>query len=718
MTGPSTQAGSNGVTSIGIDNEGGVIHNVTIYQQGPTDDPGRNLEIGIDMLGAGMPRRAQEFISTAYEGGLKDNRLLFHWALSILSGRSDIDLSGEESKQLQHCIESTNHDQVDPWSQGMEVVGGLLWLSGLNRNNGTDQVAIDQVLHQTRRLDPDVRSDVLLHLDRIVSGAVFDYLWEDHRADVERRRHSGDRKRRVPKFFIHNPLPPKMPAAIPYQAKPGAVGKIVGGAAIGIVVALPMALSFPSGGASLALLAATAISTTLIVYFGRTLALRAKRMRDRRAELHGRANSPNWTALNQRQSWFNHEFATLLINAFRFHTPTGLTPEQWLAATENYRQTAAYSVTVLNCHGKTKPSELRWMANHLAKEQAGHQESGLLRDTQYGVVPERTALAGVVGGFGLFGATVLIAGVSTGALGFFAVLFSAAAIAGSLWLILPSAIELAIGRGYHAERHERAMQALQRAKQSHAEWAEWLSDRPTDPEMAQWLAADLSWLRIEAIDALRLPHEDVIAHFAISESAEQAAAARVPFGPTRYSSYNLRIFLLTANGVRVYEVVLDFTDGSHLLPGTDNFRYDKIVSARVVEIGVRYGGKRRMLVDLEQAAYRGERDFTLAHALNLQLHGRELRIIIGSNYGEALLSSEGEDAESLLSLDIESSGIEEGLRILQAVAGEGRGWIETERARQRQYFKQERHGYSSIDGAGTSPPLELGSPKADVSDPE
>ncbi|MFC3494443.1 hypothetical protein [Glycomyces rhizosphaerae] len=654
-----------------------------------------------------MPRRAAQFLSAAYEGGLKSNQLYFYWALSILSGRSDIDLSGEEFDQLQHCIDATDHEQADSWSQGVEVVGGLLWASGLNRTAGTDQDAIDQVLLQTRKLDPDVRSEVLLHLDRIVSGSVFDYLWEDHRADVERRRHAGDRERRVPKFFIHDPLPPKMPAAVPYKSRPGAKASVAGGLAIALFVALPMALGFPGGGATIALLAATAASTTLIAYFGRPLALRTKRMQDRRAEMHGSGIYLNWAPLNHRQTTFNSSFANLLKVAFEVRTPTGYTPNRWLAATQDFRLTAAYRVTLLYCQGDTRPSELRWLADHLAKEQAGHHESGLLWDPQYGVPPETEAQWGVIGGICLFGATVLIAGVSTGALGFLAVLVSAAAIAGALWLILPNAIELAIGRRYYAERLERAEEALQRARQSHAEWAEWLSDRPSDPEMAQWLAADLNWLRIEAMEALRLPHQDVIAHFAISESAEDAKAARVPFGPTRYSSYNLRIFLLTENGVRVYTATLNFSNGSHLLPGTDNFQYEKIVSARVVEIGVHYGGRRRMVVDLEQAAYQGYRDFTLAHALNLQIHGRELRIIIGANHGEALVKGEGEDAGSLLSLDLESSGIEEGLRILQAVAGEGRGWIETERARQRHYIKQQRRGPSGLDVSPTGRTLEL-----------
>jgi hypothetical protein len=184
----------------------------------------------------------------------------------------------------------------------------------------------------------------------------------------------------------------------------------------------------------------------------------------------------------------------------------------------------------------------------------------------------------------------------------------------------------------------------------------------------------------------------------------------VPFGPTRYSSDNLRIFLLTENGVREYEVKLDFSDGSHLTPSTDNFRYDVIVSARVLEIGVRYGDSRHIVVDLAQIPHHGPCDFTLAHALNLQLHGRELRIFIGTNRLRALVNGSEEDPDSLLCLDIESSGVEEGHRILQAVAGEGRGWIENERAPQRQFLRQERRGAVGIDSESTAAKLALEAP--------
>lgn len=691
------QTGPRGDQSIGIANQGGVIHNVNLYQQVSSDGPERKLEVGIELLSANLPRRAAESLAAAHEDGLRSNQLLLHWALAILSGRSDIDLSGEEANQLKYCVEATDYESADRWSRGMEVVRSLLEATVLSQASGLDQTGIDQILLQAQRLDPDIRNDILLHLDRIVSGAVFERLWVQHSDHVERLRRVGDRERRVPKFFIHDQLPPRMPTAVPYSAKPGAKGRAVGGFSISAVTALLVILAHPSPRSSIALVAASVAGSALVVYFGRALALRAKRMNDRRTELRGIADDPRRTRMDHRQAAFNRVFWRLLSDAFEAHTPTRFAPGQWLAANEHFRATMALNVTLLYCNGTTQPGELRWLAEHLAKTQAGHMETGLLQDPEFGLSNEAGARLGVAVGLVLFGATGVFGGTPTGLGGAFGILFASLAVAGGLWLALPSVIELAIGRSYDAERRRRAEEAFQRALRTHAEWVEWLSDRPEDTEMAQWLAADLSWLRIEAMKALRLPHQDVIAHFAITEPAEDALSARVPFGPTRYSSYNLRIFLLTENGVRVYAVKLDFADGSHLIPRTDNFRYDVIVSASVVEIGIRYGDNRRTVVDLDRVPHHGPRDFALAHALSLQLHERELKILIGANRARALVKGEFEDPDSLLSIDIESSGIGEGLRILQAVAGEGRGWIETERARQRQFILQERRSRSRIE---------------------
>ncbi|WP_335991030.1 hypothetical protein [Glycomyces sp. MUSA5-2] len=712
MTRASMHAGPSGDQAIGIDNQGGVIHNVNLYQQTPSDNPARNLEVGIELLSANLPRRAAHFLAAAYEHGVKSNRLLLHWALAILSGRSDIDLSGEEVNQLEHCINAVDYDSADKWSQGMEVVAGLLQATVLSRNDGLDQAGIEEILRRAQRLDADIRSDVLLHLDRIVSGSLFEYLWADHSDHVGRLRNAGNRKKRVPKFFIQDQSPPRMPTSTPYRPKSGAKGRAVGGCSIAAVASLLVLTAHPSLVASAVLVVVSAAAAALVVNFGKPLALRAKRIDDLRIELRGIASDTRWPGLDPRQLAFHEAFARLLAVAFETRTPTGFTPAQWLVANEHIRGTMAANVTRLYCDGRTQPGELRWLAEHLAKTQAGHMRTGLLWDPRFGVPDEDRARLGVTAGAALFAATGLFGGVPTGAGGAFGIFFAAVAIAGGLWLALPGVIELAIGPHYYAERRRRADEAFRQASQTYSEWADWLLDRPEDTEMAQWLAADLSWLRIEAMNALRLTHQDVIAHFAITEPADDARAARVPFGPTRYSSYRLRIFLLTENGVRVYGVELDFTDGSHFSPTRDNFRYDVIVSARVVEIGVRYGESRRAIVDLDRAPHQGPRDFTLAHALSLRLQKGELKILIGANRNRDLVNGGFEDPDSLLSIDIESSGIGEGLRILQAVAGEGKGWIETERARQRQVILKERRRPSRIEAPPTARSLALEGPES------
>lgn len=687
--------------SIGIDNQGGVIHNVNLYQRAPGDRPNDDLRRGIDLLVAGLPRQAAKSFVAAYEGGLRSNALWFYWTLAILSGRTEIDIAVDEYDQVVNCLDLTDHERPDRWSDGMRAVQRLLDLTFESRDSGLDQSALEEVLHRIRGLDPEIRSAVRRHLDVIVNGRITHALWEEYRAEVARIRTSGDREDRAWKFFIPDQAPPRPPGPDPYRPRGREVSFAAAGLVIAVAVSWTMLVQLPDLIAGFMLLAAV-VSAVPAFYCGMRLASNARRVSDLRLELRGMVYDPRQPILGEYP--FNKEFMGLLDEAFRRYPPPDFALEWWMTETEAFRRTVSLSVTE-SYLGHATPARLRWLAEHIARTQAAHatRPAGRLLDPRFGVPFEFGAVWGLVCAIVLYTAAMVFTSVLVDASVSVETVVLGLFLGSALMFAIPDGARLAAGPGGARERRQRRDGEFRQAAQTYQYWTDRLADRPGDREMADWLAADLSWIRLEAMDRLRLPYADVIAHFSISEGTEGAQAARVRFGPVRYSFYNLRVFLLTENGVRVYKVTLDFADGTYFYATTDNFRYDMIVSAGVVEMGPRRGGL--------QPGAQGGHVHPPVHALRLQLHGREINIVVGDDRGRTLVDGAGEDSGALLRLELESSGAEHGLRILQSVAGEGKGWIETERARQREFFRQERPGRK---GLGTGPAgrvLELEGPE-------
>jgi hypothetical protein len=93
----------------------------------------------------------------------------------------------------------------------------------------------------------------------------------------------------------------------------------------------------------------------------------------------------------------------------------------------------------------------------------------------------------------------------------------------------------------------------------------------------------------------------------------------------------------------------------------------------------------RSVVDLDTAQLDEERQrkLTFAHALKLRLSNGQVIHVLVENFDLGLIDRVQEDSRYLLELARDSSGITSAVRILEAVAAEGREWIDHEQARRQ-----------------------------------
>lgn len=149
---------------------------------------------------------------------------------------------------------------------------------------------------------------------------------------------------------------------------------------------------------------------------------------------------------------------------------------------------------------------------------------------------------------------------------------------------------------------------------------------------------------------------NVIAYAFIEAPAAPTRRGRVQNGPWRYAMYQLLVFLLTTDGVREFDVKLDFQRGTFHDRRRTAYRYESIAAVRV------------------RQADDGERKFELA-----LVNGEKIDIQVIGPGMEDLLQSEEPGAVSEATLD--AADLRHTLHVLEGIAAEGKEWFGHERRR-------------------------------------
>ncbi|GAB4052430.1 hypothetical protein [Catellatospora paridis] len=672
-----------------VDVQIGVLHNANFYGVGSQPNPQRQFRVGVNFLRAGVPRKAEELISEAVMNGYKSAEAAYHWMLAILSGQSLEFLTVTHFDKLRSAREIADSSPRGRWSDAIDVVTGLFDCAVNQEIGKNDTAEIDRVVGALNQLPAARMEEITGNLDMLLSGALQGHVEKTEVKHARANRFRGTRRVRVPLFFEPVPFAPRhMYREPPPVAKARIVWLLVGSLlGIGVVRALlPLMLQ---SGAILTVAAAAAWvagSSLYLISVPRWRFLTRPAV-PRRAD-DGRRAGLKWKPeVPHKERRFQHSLSRALHKAFGEYAVDRTSRLAWLEATKPQRKILAQALSEF--YSDVKVNEIYWLVRHHARVAAARwrHEAILTPPTQR---PSATLTLRCVGSIALLSiATVLASVVNSTGPGYGILLQVLGLVAAACCV---PGIDALLQRRYERSTGQAsADQRLEIEQAAYKSWQKRLEARPTDIEMGKWLQFDLQHLKATAMELYGLSHQDVIAHLVLTEPDEGCLRARYVFGPVRYSRYIVTIFLLTGSGVRQWRATLDFGSGEERKQERQSFRYDAIAIARVAELGRQWGttdpttgrvllsrALRVMLVD-------GNAD-----AIDIRIEG----------FGAGLSDAREQDAQQLYELAIDSSGINSALRVLEAVAADGRQWIQRDRERRRLHARRYADGETGRPGGG------------------
>jgi hypothetical protein len=678
----------------------GVVNgDVHVYDAGPARSPSERLAVARNLLDGGMPRQAEEMFRDAIQAGLRSNEVAYYWALSVLSGRSFDQLRKAEFDTLHACSRTIVARRPDGWAWSLNVIMKLincLLQQGQPAANyrALHQVnqAFDQVIREYGALPGPRREEIRRHLDQIMAGALQDLLDGAHSQEAARLRLDGGRSRRAWKFFVPVPLPPR-PRALPEhpRGEGSRVTAIAGAAIAGVALALvfaaavshspPMGLLFAlgtGGGGMLAAIAGQRFLADRELIAIDEARHGAETVRDRYSLVHAYPPALRRTGSSSVQQRVDAHFEA--------QVPSGASRRRWQAETEGLRVVLAADVHKRFPHADDA-RRLDWLLRCHAARARQRREQGGLRSRRARLKTD----SDISGAMACLGGCALLAGLIGGMIGLFSgggnprygLILLAAVGAGGAIVYVSRIDAYLVRRQVYLAESELAAEENAAEQAAFNAWAKALADRPADAEMVRWLDYDKLHAKSLFLRQTPLANRDIVAHFVLAAAHEPCSKARVLFGPPRYSSYRLVIFLLTRKGVWLADMDLDFLTGKVSNNGSHSFGYGAIVRAQIVRSGA------------SQTLWLSLRDST------------HIEIAV-EDPGPGLMDPR-EQPDVVRELALDASGVPNVMRMLQAVSAEGAGWLDEERERRDRRlldWKQGlRHGRDLPRGAtgGTLP---------------
>lgn len=428
-----------------------------------------------------------------------------------------------------------------------------------------------------------------------------------------------------------------------------------------------------------------------------------------------------------RRKLFNSLVAPWVTMRFADLNPDGANGrKKWEEESHGLREALTDDIRRRYASDELTLNQLDWLVKWNARKAKDHCDKGTLRahraEVRPGVATGALAFLGLVGMLGglIFGtigafdwrpgaAPILLAAIVLGALIAWAGRIDAYLVRRDLWRAESA---------YAASRHNEETAEFDR-------WQHVLEDRPTDAEMARWLDYDKIHIKNLVMRSRRMVNRDIEAHAVLTEALNPCRRARVLYGPPRYSRYRVIVILLTQAGVRHVSMDLDFFKGIASNELSDVFRYDSISSAKMLKVGIRFDeGERSVILLDDRAAARqqasptgaalpgtppvplgsrppgdgrgqpaangqpamgtqdAQRDgLIFGQALRLTLVAREHIDVVVENIDEGFLDRVHEQADTLLELALDTSGVRSAQQVLEHVAAEGGNWLAEERRR-------------------------------------
>lgn len=687
----------------------GVIHG-DVYNKFTDhgDSPQELLEAGKRRLEGGSPGAAEEKFAAAFDRGMDSDEVCYYWALSLLSGKSIDEVGPEDLHKLMQAHRAVMSGPGGDHCRALQRISDLLTLLlGHDESDDMDTAEAERVEAALRELPVSIRREVGRHLAKLLDDMELEPLKADEVRQVEEERVSADRRARAPKFFEPDPAEPRRRPSTPPNTGINSWAAFVGGTmllVLGAISGVGNAFgAHPAAGFAVVLLWAS--SAAAVAVFGAQRAVLRRRDWAQWREYQNPVPipaDPRWAT--PQQVGFANAVRPLLTKGF---TECGPSDERWRGAW--VRDTAGLLVafgnrlSYLYGDGRVSPLEVEWLIRWYARETYRKWTQGRLYEFRNELrVPLAVKAAYAAGIAGLVAGTliVFITGFSTSILGPFITV--PVLVGGGYLTALGGFMVFTEQRRYRADvqDEERRFDAEWGAYQQRLAY---LADRPSDADMARWLDLDKRSITTTAIKRYGLTHRDVIDHVVLFEEGRKCRRARVIGALPRYSAYAVNLFLLTDQGVRRVTTKLDFYTGHTHGEERMTFRYDAIGSVEVSEVGIRFEGEQRRVVELSDSTDRTHEELRaviLGQAFNLRtVDGRAMRVLI-ENFPEGFLDLSREDHDYMVRLAMESQGVTSALRILEAVAAEGKAWIQNMRMRRERRIRDFMRGYAGESAPG------------------
>jgi hypothetical protein len=626
---------------IGVQYVESVFHNATIYTESATDTAERKHEVALAYLTGGVPRRAEDLFGKLVFNGHQSTERTYYYVLSVLSERGFGDLTPELATDIHHAWKICASLPEDDWTCAHRVVRSLL--DHVHSNNGDGSFT---AVTAFGGLPAERQDEISRHLALLVDGVV------EHQLDAERKhkvgveRFSMNRVGRAWKFFEPDPAPPTQyqpRMSIPdfNDRRPAVIGGLV--AVLSFVGLFFGPMSLPFWGGVLLLVAGCSVMARYGIEHTVQL-LRIALWRDA-AEPESEQGGP--TPVDK-----------LIERCFRDARPQYA--QDWPQYASGYRAYLKQRFNAQLRYSDQSANQLKWLFDWHARRVAQRWPHRHPHVQSEPVVPgdaRRWQAAGLL--VTVAGLVLLLA----------AQRWQVVPLAVGGWYALPTVIAVAAARRAALVPPKEADALLAEEMEEYHRWRAELADRPTDSEMARWLALDKAHIKAEALRAGNIAEQDLVSHVVVNQLAPGARRGMVQHGPPRYTAYLVTVILLTRYGARVSRVYLNFTTGEIKNENWHVFGYDRIASAslRVLEKTARRGPD-------EPPRTVRSRQFRLR-----LLDGEE--IIKINERLDLENDTEVDDEAELERLAAATSGMDSALPVLEAVAHQGRAWIDLERNR-------------------------------------
>jgi len=623
--------------------QAGEIHNSTVYQVLPDAPPEAKYKVGVAYLQDGVPTRARELIDEARAHGYDSTEVRFHWVLAMLSKRSYRDLSPNERERLTSEMARSTDVPGEEWARSLTAVHDLLdYLA--NTDKGPERA-----LAQLADLPARQREQITHHLDLILTGGLKDRLWAEILRHAEETRTSHNRQNRVWAYFEPFPIKPRTRQPTPattttHDCVRAGVATAAAALATGYLAKTVILTGHPLPMVAY-LLALTVAS--LAIRSGFQWRYLSGRLAEHERRYAGRSGNTETT---------DKGFAASVTRQFEYYfnryPPNDVDRADWTRTTSGVRSWLRNEVVDQYRESRVPAGRVKWLVRFLARDVRDKWLRGELFDyrAQYRVSSSTKIICKL--------STLAFLGLASYAV--------SAALESELLATMAASFVMLIGASYAlrgwsditGERrraaedlleHERVKKARQDEFQR---WQNKLNEtRPSETEMETWLTADKTIVVAQALRHYRLAWRDVLTHALLQTPGKDSKYARVPRGPRRYAKYDVRLFLITLDGVRELGTSIDFEHMTLTDIERNNFRFDAVSSVYVAT----------------------PTDLSCELELTL-MNGGPRSIHVTDPAGDQTTPDENPNAIARMNLDI--TGFTHTLHILEGIAAEGKRWIE------------------------------------------